>query len=252
MTSRLTSLFLAGLLLCGCLDYREEWRFNEDGQGSVRITCEPSPHWRKYARATNWLEAATLFLPPYRALSQSCARAGIRIDRCRFETREGKPRIDLLISFDSLRNVARCNLFADRLLQWSRNRRTVTLLHRLRPPGPLLAAGAGLLDDNWLSDGSFEVRTIFPGRVIECSGAERKGRAAILRLPLTEVADGRGITIMATARTAYPLILRIAVPALALALVCAAGALLWNLYKKKRSPPSGTPDADSRFDSQYW
>jgi len=192
-------------LLSGCIRYSEVWRFNKNGSGTVRITCEPSSEWRAHAGATNWIQAAILFIPPYKSLSQEFARVGVKINHCKFTTSKGKPRVDMLISFNSLTSITRTSLFSDRLLQWRKKPFKVTLFHQLSTKRRLGKAELASLDDGILSDATFDVKMFFPGRVINVNGAKKKKNCVYVNANLAKLALGDTITIIATARTGHPL-----------------------------------------------
>jgi len=191
--------------LSGCIHYSEEWHFNQNGSGSIQIICEPSPSWIEHAAATNWFQAALLFIPPYKSISQDFARAGVKIVHCKFTTQKGKPKIDMLVNFDSLSSIARTSLFSDRRLQWRKKLYSVTLLHHLSTKRPLGKAELASLDDGVLSDAKFDLKMFFPGRVIKVNGAQKKGNCVFINANLKNLAMGNPITITATARIAYPL-----------------------------------------------
>ncbi len=193
------------LALSSCIRYNEVWRLNTQGGGTVQIICEPSPDWLKHAGATNWFQAALLFIPPYKSLSQDFARVGAKINHCKFFTKKGKPKVDILISFDSLSQIARSSLFSDRMLQWRKNPFTVTLLHRLSTKRPLGKAEMACLDDGILSDAQFDLKMFLPGRVIKIEGAKKKNNCVFINANLNKLALGDAITITAVARIAYPL-----------------------------------------------
>ena len=192
-------------LLSGCIEYSEVWRFNKNGSGTVSVNCEPSSQWMKHAGATNWIQAAILFIPPYKSLSQEFARVGVKINHCKFTTTKGKPHVDMLISFNSLTSIARTSLFSDRLLQWRKKPFKVTLFHQLSTKRRLGKAEFASLDDGILSDATFDVKMYFPGRVINVQGAKKKNNCVYVNADLAKLATGDSITIIATARTGYPL-----------------------------------------------
>jgi len=215
-------LILFAFFLIGCIRYSEEWHFNKNGSGTVQIICEPSPDWMKHAGATNWIQAALLFLPPYKSLSQEFSRAGVEFEQCKFVTKKGKPRVNMLISFKSLASISRTSLFSDRLLQWRKNPFKVTMLHRLSTTRPLGKAEMASIDDGILSDATFDVKMYLPGRIISVDGAEKKGNCAFVQAKLSQLAMGESIIIKATARTGYPLwqkLLLIVIIAIPVALV---------------------------------
>jgi len=192
-------------VLGGCVKYEEEWTFTRHGSGTVRITCEPSADWMKLHRARDWWSTADLFLPPYQALSQACAQAGLKVEKCLYETRGGRPHVSILISFPSLRNAARCSLFSDRVLQWRQGRFSATALNELRAyPAHLAQMRGTLLGKEWFADGSVEIRMVFPGRVVSAEGARRTGRTAVATMSLNDLGQGRNLCMMVTARTVYP------------------------------------------------
>ncbi len=221
-------------VLAGCVDYREEWRFEPGGAGRVRIECQPSAAWRAAHEADEWHAAAKLFMPPFHSLSQVCARAGVRIERCRFEyrARRGVPRMELVLAFDTLQQIARCGLFAERELQWRRSGGVVTLLHRLHAyPSHITPPRDGLMHPAWFADGSVTVDTYMPGRVLRAEGALRKGRVVTASTTLNDMARGEGIVMLLQARVRHPWWWW-AVCALA-AVVCAS-MLAWLVFTRMR------------------
>ncbi|RLD10083.1 MAG: hypothetical protein DRI44_06960 [Chlamydiae bacterium] len=225
---RLLSLIFIAFLLSGCIRYSETWRFNENGSGTVRIICEPSPEWLKHSGATNWFQSVLLFIPPYKSLSQEFARVGVKFKHCKFATKKGKPYVDMLIAFNSLTSISRTSLFSDRLLQWRKKPFKVTLLHQLSTKRPLGKAEMASLGDNLLADAAFDVKMYFPGRVISVEGAKKKGNCAFINANLAKLAMGKAITISATARTGYSLWFKIM---LATMILIVAGLIILILRK---------------------
>jgi len=227
---RLLSLIIITLLLSSCIRYSEVWRFNKNGSGTVRIICEPSPDWLKHSGATNWFQAALLFIPPYKSLSQEFGRVGVKFEHCKFVTIKGKPRVDMLIAFDSLTSISRTSLFSDRLLQWRKRPFKVTLLHRLSTKRPLGKAEMASMDDGILSDATFDVKMYFPGRVISVQGAKKKKNYVYVNADLAKLAMGNAITISATARTGYPLWFKILVTMIIFTVIVFIIFILWKMF----------------------
>jgi len=230
---RFLFIFILVLLTSGCIRYSEEWRFNKNGSGTVNIICEPSPGWLEHAGASNWIQAAILFIPPYKSLSQEFARVGVKIDYCKFTTKKGKPRVDMMISFNSLTSIARTSLFSDRSLQWRRKPFKVTILHRLSTKRKLGKAELASLDDGILSDASFDVKMFMPGRVIDVKGAEKDKNCIYVNADLSKLALGNSITIIATARTGYPLWFKLLLYSSVLIFIVLIILFLWKKYSKK-------------------
>lgn len=232
---RLVACLCAVACLCSCIKYAEEWTFSRRGSGTVRITCEPSPAWLKLSRASDWWASSNIFIPSYAALSQSCARAGLTVSQCRYETHDGKPRVDIVIDFPSLRNVAQCSLFADRTLQWRQARFTSTVLYSLRAyPDQLSHLQGSLLRKDWFADATVEIRMTFPGRVLAVEGAQRLGRSVVVRTTLNDLAQGKDISIFATARTGYPWGWVIV---MLVALLVTGAWIGWRILTRRRPPP---------------
>lgn len=204
-SARISSLCLplvAAALLAGCVKYTEQWEINEAGGGSVRITCEPTAAWKRQFGQKNWKQTAALFLPSYQALSQECVAAGVRLNRCRYETRFGRPRVELAIAFDTIARLERMAFFRDRILACQLNGGILLFLHRLRTaPAASWAAGDDLTSSANLADGLVEWRVKFPGRVLKASGADASGSVITARRSLREALSGRDIMFTATART---------------------------------------------------
>jgi hypothetical protein len=193
------------MILAGCVQYTEEWTFDRDGRGTIRITCEPSEQWKENTQSTNWLHTVQFFIPPYRSLSQECARAGLRILECTVHRTE--PLITIVFAFDRLQQVSGCSLFADRLLQWrwGYNRRTMTFLHKLHTTASILPTVNGhRWHPDWLTDGSVELRIALPGIITDVEGAELIDEYVVRRTTLTELFDHDSLLIMATARKPFP------------------------------------------------
>jgi hypothetical protein len=171
----------------------------------VTIRCRPAGNWLAPSSTTQWLAGVKLFMPPYHALSQACARAGLSLTRCRLTTEAGVPRIELVMTFPSLMHASRCTLFADRQLQWHANRYSVTLLHRI-PALPAQFADAPLFahERDTLHAGTFGLRMVLPGRVTAVEGAQRQGNAIMLALPFDAFAASNGVAVTATARVRLP------------------------------------------------
>ncbi len=234
MIMRLFLLIIITLLLSSCIRYREIWRFNKNGSGTVRIICEPSPDWLKYSGATNWFQATLLFIPPYKSLSQEFARAGVKFNHCKFVTIKGKPRVDMLIAFDSLTSISRTSLFSDRLLKWRKRRFKVTLLHRLSTKRPLGKVEMASLDDGILSDATFDVKMYFPGRVISAQGAKKKENYVYVNANLSELAMSNAITISATARTGYPLWIKLMIALIVIIVIISTIFISWKMFLKPK------------------
>ena len=204
-TPQVIAACVALLLLSGCVKYQEEWTFARNGSGTLRIMCEPSKQWMDRHQEDHWRATANLFIPAYPALSQTCARAGLTIQQCKYETVGGRPHIDIVIAFPSLRNVARCPLFADRTIQWQQSRFSASVLYVLRAyPEHLSYLRGTLLDKEWFSDGTIEVRMVFPGRVLRADGAQRDGCAVVATHSFDKLAQGANLSIYVMARTGYP------------------------------------------------
>jgi hypothetical protein len=226
-------IFIFISLISGCIRYSEEWHFNKNGSGTVRIICEPSDRWLEHAGASNWVQSAILFIPPYKSLSQEFARVGVKINHCKFTTKKGKPRVDMLISFNSLTSIARTSLFSDRLLQWRRKPFKVTLLHRLSTKRRLGKAELASLDDGILSDATFDVKMFFPGRVINVQGAKKNDNCVYVNADLSKLATGDSITIIATARTGYPFWFKLILSISIIIFITLIILFLWKKFIKK-------------------
>ncbi|MCK5852498.1 hypothetical protein KAH27_05655 [bacterium] len=231
---RLFILFIITILLSSCIKYSEIWRFNKNGSGTLRIICEPSPDWLKHSGATNWFQATLLFIPPYKSLSQEFARAGVKINHCKFVTIKGKPRVDMLIAFDSLANISRTSLFSDRLLKWRKRRFKVTLLHRLSTKRPLGNVEMASLDDGILADATFDVKMYLPGRIISAQGAKKKKNCVYVNADLADLAMGNAITISATARTGYPLWIKLMIALIIFIVIILTILISWKMFIKPK------------------
>jgi len=197
---------VAGLVLAGCVEYDEEWRFEASGAGRVRIACQPSAQWRAAHKRGEWDQAAKLFMPPYHALSQMCAQAGVRIERCRFDynARRGVPRMELLLAFDALPQIARCRLFADREMQWRRNRNMITFLHTLHAyPAHIMPPRDGLMHPEWFADGKVSITTVLPGKIVRAEGGRCRRRVLTATATLNDLARGGALVMLAEARVAW-------------------------------------------------
>lgn len=191
------------VLCTACVEYGEEWRLAADGAGRVRITCQPSAHWRAAHKRREWDQAATLFMPPYHALSQACAQAGVRIERCRFDysARRGVPRMELVLAFDAVPHIARCSLFAGRELQWRRTRNMITFLHTLHAyPSHITPPRDGLMQPGWFADGRVTITTIMPGKLVRADGGQRTRRTLTASVTLHDLARGNALIMLAEAR----------------------------------------------------
>jgi hypothetical protein len=220
-------------VLSGCFHYSEHWRFDSQGAGTVSIRCHPAGTWLQMESPTQWLAGVRLFMPPYKALSQSCARVGVRVTRCRVETDDGVPRVEVQLAFPSVSHVARCPLFADRNLQWRANRFTAALLYRV-PALPGQFAGAPLFagEEETLRTATFDLAMEFPGRVIEVSGARRRGKLVSLALPFDAFVASNGVAVVATTSIALPWWYWTAG---AIVVVVAVGlSLLWFMNRARR------------------
>lgn len=203
ISCRSNLLLLCAALLSGCLDYAETWTLAADGSGTIRIACSPSSAWNHSDGTSAWLDSQLCFAPPLHAVSQACVRSGLTLISSSV-TRQ-PPRIALLFSFDSIRQVSRCSLFADRLLQISRGRRRITFLHKLQTTESILPSVYGhSWSPAWLENSSVEFRVNFPGPVIDAEGAERHGRYVSHRTNLSRLFSTDKLLIIATAHTASP------------------------------------------------
>ncbi|MCX7848094.1 MAG: hypothetical protein N2595_08730 [bacterium] len=194
------------LLLTACVEYQEEWFLNTRGGGHVRVTCQPSPQWRAAHPPSEWDHAARVFIPPYHALSQACAQAGVRIERCRFTYRAPRrvPRVELLLAFDALPHIARCTLFADRALQWRRDRNSITFLHSLHAyPATFPRPANGPLPPAWFADGRVTITIRMPGRIVHAEGGRVKHRTLVASASLNELAAGTPLSILIEARVPW-------------------------------------------------
>ena len=82
-------------------------------------------------------------MPPYVVLSQSCAQAGLELRQWSMRSRRGMTALALRITFPSLRAVARCPLFGERIVQWRASGRTQQSCTRSMPPWDVTGGGAG-------------------------------------------------------------------------------------------------------------
>jgi len=248
-------IFIIAIMLCGCIHYREDWDFEKNGSGSVHISCEPSKNWQKYAKISNWEAAATLLLPNYSAISQMCARAGVTIEQCKYRKQSGKPKIDIILSFKSLRSLAKCNLFSDRILQWHKSGKTISYFYKLLLNQSHFAAGkSSFVDRNWLADGLIEFSANFPGKVAKVKGAERKGKKISLAFPASFLVDNSEITISATIKTVPPVFRWFLFISVLIVFLILSLFFLYKWFKRFPDPPpkEKKPGPDNQFYGQYW
>ena len=192
--------------LSGCLRYKEEWKFNKDGSGTVNITCEPSPNWQNFTKVSSWGAVSTLFLPNYLVISQSCANAGITVEKCKYKTKKKRPKIDIILSFKSLKRLSGCDLFSDRILQWQREKLKSVFFCKINLNQDHFSTGkTSFADKNWLKDGSVEFIINFPDKVYEVKGASQQGKKIIAEFPLSDFVEKKNITISAAIKTFPPI-----------------------------------------------
>jgi len=240
---QLSALCGLALLVTGCVRYVEEWRFARDGSGELMVTCAVPFDVPPRGADTSDSDPLGTLMPPYVAVSQSCAQAGLELRQCSVRSRRGMTALALRIAFPSLRAVARCPLFAERVLQWRASGRTATVMYEIngRPwDVPDAAPETGVLASR---PSSLEVRLRFPGRVLSAQGAERHGRLAVFRTTLPALARQPHVAILVTARTRppwWPWLLTGAVGVIATAGVAVA---IMRRYRSRKSPapPLRTP-----------
>ena len=194
---------LAAVLLAGCIDYSEVWSLHPDGSGTISITCSPSSDWHQKANSSNWLQTVQFFMPPFHSISQACARSGLSLVTCSLQRQT--PSLSIVFAFDSIRQVSRCSLFADRLLQISPGRNRITFLHKLHTTETILPSPNGHpWSPAWLENSSVAFRIVFPGSVMQVEGAVPHGRYVVHKTDLNKIFSGDQLLIIATARISRP------------------------------------------------
>ncbi len=253
----LISLFF----LSGCLRYKEEWKFNKDGSGTVNITCEPSPNWQNFTKVSSWNAASTLFLPNYSALSQSCANAGITIEKCKYETKSNRPKIDIVLSFKTLKSLSGCDLFSDRILQWRRGNLKSVFFYKINLNQDHFSTGkTSIADRKWLKDGSAEFIISFPDKIFEVKGATQRGKRIIATFPLSDFVEKKNITISAAIKTFPPIFQWIVISISLVFFLTLVFFVLWKWYnthittqkKEKFDEITKKDDKKQNFHGQYW
>mgnify|MGYP001206705055 CR=1 FL=1 len=238
---RSSALLGLALLAAGCVRYVEEWRFARDGSGEIVVTCEVPFDLPTQGADTSAAELFGTLMPPYVVLSQSCAQAGLELRQWSMRSRRGMTALALRITFPSLRAVARCPLFGERIVQWRASGRTATVMYEVngRPwDVPEAAPETGVLASR---PSSLEVRLRFPGRVLSARGAERNGRLAVFRTTLPALARQPRIAILVTARTRPPLWPWLLAVAMGLAATIAGVIAIARLHRScKPSAPSSS------------
>lgn len=225
------------LTTTACVDYREEWHFDARGAGRVVITCEPSAQWRAARPQAQWEQMTRLFVPRYAAISQACAQAGVRLERCRwqYDPRRQLPAMEVAIAFDAVPHVARCSLFAGRELHWRRNDRMITLLHAVRAyDAASWTSDRGPLPPEWFADGRVTIITHMPGRIVQADGGKVSRTVLMATASLNDLASGTPLEMLVKARLPWRwwwLVRTIAVVSVA---VAGGGWLLWR-YRTHRA-----------------
>ena len=247
--------------LSGCLRYKEEWKFNKDGSGTVNITCEPSPNWQNFTKVSSWSAASALFLPNYSAISQSCANAGIIVEKCKYKTKENRPKVDIVLSFKTLKSLAGCNLFSDRILQWRRGKLNSVFFYKINLNRDHFSTGkTSIADRKWLKDGSAEFIISFPDKIYEVKGAAQQGKKIIASFPLSDFVEKKNITISAAIKRFPPIFQWIVVLLSFVFFLALVFFVLWKRYnsnittpkKEKVDGKTKKEDKKSNFHGQYW
>ncbi len=245
--------------LNGCLRYKEEWKLNKDGSGTVNITCEPSPNWQNFTKVSNWQEVSTVFLPNYSAISQSCANAGIIVEKCKYKTKGNRPKIDIVLSFKSLKNLSGCELFSDRILQWRRGNLKSVFFYKINLNQDHFSTGkTSLANRKWLKDGSAEFIISFPDKIFEVKGANQKGKRIIASFPLSDFVEKKNIIISAAIKTFPPIFQWIIISLSLIIFFILVFFILVKWYKihvttyKKENQEVKKKDKETKFHGQYW
>jgi len=238
------------------LRYKEEWNFNKDGSGTVTITCEPSPNWQNYTKVSSWSAASTLFLPNYSSISQTCANAGITINKCKYKTKGSRPKIEIVLSFNSLKDLSGCDLFSDRILQWRSGKLKSVFFYKINLNSEHFSTGkTSLANRNWLSDGRADFLIRFPDKIIEVKGARQRDKRIIASFPLSDFVDKRNLIISATIKTFPPILQWIFISlSLAAFLIIVFFVLKkwYNSHGTTQKKENKSTAEDSKFHGQYW
>jgi|GEM_PF-3353752 len=242
--------------LSGCLRYKEDWNFNKDGSGAVTITCEPSPNWQNYTKASSWQAASTLFLPDYSSISQSCANAGVTINKCKYQTKRRRPKAEISLSFNSLKDLSACGLFSERILQWRRGKLKSLFFYKINLNQDHFSTGkTSLADKNWLSDGRATFIFRFPDKVIEVKGAQQRDNRVIASFPFSDFEDKRNIIISAKIK-AFPPVLQWLIISLSVAAFLIIVFFIlkkwYNIHGTTPKKEIQTTSEDSKFHGQFW
>ena len=256
---RFICYILTFFFLFGCLRYKEEWKLNKDGSGTVNIICEPSPNWETFTKVSSWKAVSALFLPNYSSISQSCATAGIVVKKCKYKTKGARPKIDIVLSFKSLKSLSGCNLFSDRILQWRRGKRKSVFIYKINLNQDHFSTGkSSIANRKWLKDGTAEFVIKFPDKVYEIKGATQRGKKIIASFPLSDFIEKKNITITAAIKTFPPIFQWIIISlSLIIFLIIVFFVLLkWYnaniIIKKKDGLKSNQKEKDENFHGQFW
>ena len=253
-------LFLL-FFLNGCLRYKEEWKLNKDGSGTVNITCEPSPNWQNFTKAASWSAASTLFLPNYSAISQSCANAGIIVEKCKYKTKEKRPKIDIVLSFKTLKSLSGCDLFSDRILQWRSGKLNSVFFYKINLNRDHFSTGkTSIADRKWLKDGRAEFIISFPDKIYKVNGAAKQGKKIIASFPLSDFVEKKNITISAAIKSFPPIFQWIVILISLVFFLALLFFVLWKWYntyitnhkKEKIDEKTNEENKKTNFHGQYW
>ncbi len=256
---RFVSYILVLFCLTGCLRYKEEWNFNKNGSGTVAITCEPSPNWQNYTKISSWKAASTLFLPNYSSISQTCANAGITVKKCEYKTKGSRPKIEIVLSFNSLKDLSRCDLFSDRILQWRRGRLKSIFIYKINLNQAHFSTGkTSLANRNWLADGRADFSIRFPDKITEVKGARQRDKRITASFSLSDFVDKKNIIISATIKTFPPVLQWIIISLSLAAFLIIVFIVLRKWYNshgatRKKENQSDKKDAKEEvFHDQFW
>ncbi len=227
----LVALF-GGLALAGCVHYREDWQFARDGSGVVLIAC------RQLAGGQPRADGAAAQQSYCAAISQQCARAGLRFELLA-DSRAWPYRAR--IWFPSLRAAAQCPLFSGRVLQWSAQRGRARVLHIIREWPACVAGIAPGIEMLEQPVPVFEWHMRFPGRVISATGCQAHGRATRLIVPGDRIASAPQIAMLVVAHTRMTWWEWLLWCGVALAVLGAGTMLVRLLLQRRRRVPPAAP-----------